>query len=449
MKASAPLAEVGRSAALDFPYDDVYVIPNLQPVVYIVQLWRSDDGIALDQLLKDWSIDASKETVNSIVTYQYKVDRGESGSDPDWADPTDGQITLIDERLDGFTKDQMLVHEAGYGNKLDSEYDLEPGGGITLTGGATFNSGTAWFITVASSSIVTIPSTDGSSGLFEAVSTITGSVVDLFTDTDNNYYNNLILIEGEGLTVQANMPDLALIPDGTHFLFNTHFGSQNYFRLQLDAGDTIKWFNQEVNYIDIPKGELLHVYVSGGVIRVIQYSGNFLRRGMVVPDYDATRDADVGNLIWADESIGELSRDDYPGLYDFVAQLSGSAVCDLGVGVGQWSYDSGGGVYPNKKKYGIDTVAFTFRVPHLSGMVAKYSSTPGVYEADAIIAHTHVIGFKIGKSDDNEAGVSSGYFRKTGSPEGTNYGDDTTVTNSTGGSENLVKSYSQKPFIYL
>lgn len=453
LRASAPLAEVGRSAAFDFPYDDVYTINDLAPVVYIVQLWRSDDGVSLDQLLKDWSIDASKESIQTVVTYQYKVDRGfnnvnQSTGDLVWSDPENEDVALTDERLDGFTKDKMIVHEAGYGNKLNEEYDLLPGGGIELLGGKTFDSGVAWFITVTSSQEVTAPSETTGTNLFRDVETITASA-DLFTDETNNYYNKIVKVEGSGAFLQMNIPDLTLIPDGTHVLFNTHSGNQNYFRVQLDAGDTIKWFNQEVNYIDIPRNELLWLYFNQGGVIVIDYDGNFLRRGIVLPDYDATRDSDRGNLIYADESTGELSKDDYQGLYDFVAQLSGDAVCALGSGVGQWSYDSGGGVFPNKRKYGIDTVAFTFRVPHLSGMVAKYSPTPGVFETDSVGAVSFTYDYKQGKSDDNESGVSGEYLRKAGASGGTNYGNTSITYNINAGQENKVKTYSQKPFIYL
>src|SRR5678809_489722 len=81
VKASAPLAEVGRNAnpsTLTFPYDDVYTIPDLANVVYKVQLWRSDDGIALDQLLKEWPISAaiSGSGESTINYFQYKVGRG-------------------------------------------------------------------------------------------------------------------------------------------------------------------------------------------------------------------------------------------------------------------------------------------------------------------------------------------------------------------------------------
>lgn len=452
LKASAPLAEVGRNdnpSTEAFPYDDVYVIPDLSPVVYIVQLWRSDDGIALDQLIKDWSIDASQDSSTATInTYQYVVDRGftnvtESTGDQVWADPADQDVILTDERLDGFSKDELIVHEAGFGNKLNSEYDLVAGGGIELLGGKTFDSGVAWFITTTATSSDTLPDTSAGAK-YAGVEEMSAD-----HDFDEDHRNKLIITNGAGTVLIETFPDLALIPDDTHVTFNTHKGSQNYLVLQFDAGDTVRFMNQDVNIIYLAKCETISLYFHSGVCYVVAYDGNALRRGTVLPDYDASRDTDRDNLIYADESTGELDKADYEGLYAFVLQLSGDAVCNLGSALGEWSYDSGGSVFPNKRKFGIDTGAETFRVPHLSGMVAKYSATPGVYEADAVKAHTHVLQYKIGKSDDNESGVSSQYMRELGAAGGTNYGDDSTTTDSTGGSENLVKSYSQKPFIYL
>src|SRR6187401_1128513 len=198
VKASAPLAEVGRNdnpSLLTFPYDDTYLIEDLQPVVYKVQLWRSDDGIALDQLLTEWAQDASQSTQQTIQTYQYVVDRGwtnitQATGDAVWADPDDLDISLTDERLDGFTKDQMIVHEAGFGNHVDADYDLVLGGGIELLNGATFNSGTSWFITVVSPVTLTEEETTGTSAKYAGVQEITADI-DFYTDSTNNLYNKL------------------------------------------------------------------------------------------------------------------------------------------------------------------------------------------------------------------------------------------------------------------
>lgn len=453
VKASAPLAEVGRNAnpsTITYPVDQVYVITPLQPVVYIVQLWRSDDGTSLDQLIKDWSIDASNSGEATIQTFQYVVDRGWDNTTPVatgsevWADPANEDVVLIDERLNGFTKDQLLVHEAGFGNKLDSEYDLVAGGGIELLGGKTFDSGVAWFITVASAVGEVSDPTAVTGAKYAGVVNMTAD-----HDFDTDHYNRLINANGAGTLLTESIPDLTLIPDDTHVTFNTHQGSQNYLRLQFDSGDIVRFMNQDVNFIDLARCESIDLYFSAGVCYVTAYSGNASRRGSVMPDYDATRNADLGNLIYADEATGVLPKADWEGLYAFILQLSGDAVAPLGTLLGQWSYDSGGGVYPNKRKYGIDTGAETCRVPHLDGVVAKMDALPGVYEADAVKTHSWTQDFKQGKSDDNESGVSGEYLRKAGATGGTNYGNTTVTFLYTGNAENLVKSYSQKPFIYL
>lgn len=446
-------AEVGRNATpslLTFPYDDTYVIPNLQPVVYTIQLWRSDAGTLLDQLITEWSQDASKSSQETIITHQYKVGRGWNNTTPVntgaeiWADPSDTDINLVDQRLDGYTKDQLIVHQSGYGNLLDAEYNLLAGGGITLLNGKTFDQDVSWTITKTTIQEITLSADSGSSQQFSGVTEITATR-DFFIDSTDNLYNKLCPINGVGTLIQINFPDLSLIPSGTHVTFNTHRGSQNYLRLQFDAGDTVRFMNQDVNLIDVAKCQVISLYFDTGICYVTADPSNALKRGTVASDYDATRDADTGALIYADESTGVLNKADYEGLYAFALQLSGSAVCTLGIGVGQWSYDSGGGVYPNKRKWGIDTGAEQFRVPHLAGVVAKYSSTPGMYEPDQVgpISGT--------------ATVPKGWSY-TGSPNidrfgngDPNHAENKTVSVSinTGNSETTVKSYSQKPFIYL
>lgn len=449
-------AEVGRNAnpsTITFPVDQIYVIPNLAPVVYTVELWRSDDGIALDQLIKAWSIDASTSSEATITNFQYKVGRGftnvTEGTGPQvWADPENEDVALTDERLNGFTKDQLMVHQAGYGNLLDSEYNLLAGGGIELLDGKTFDQDVAWFITVAETVAVPLPGDPSTAAMFAGVEVVTANR-DFFVSSEDNLYNKLVIANWAGSVGTITFPDLSLIPDDTHITFNTHGGSQKYLKLQFDAGDTVRFLNQLVNVIYVAKCQKISLYFHSGVCYVLDEPTNSLRRGTVLSDYDATRDADTGAFINADEATGVLSNTDYPGLYAFAAQLAGDAVCALGIGVGQWSYDSGGGVFPNKRKYGIEVGTLTFRVPHLSGVTAKHGNTPGVYEADAVGAHSLTYDYKQGKSDDNESGVTGEYLRKAGAAGGSNYGNTSITYNIQTGVENKVKAYLQKPFIYL
>lgn len=453
VKASAPLAEVGRSIAFAFPVDMVYTIPNLNRVVYIVQLWRTDDGVSLDQLIKDWAIDASMVNVAIFKTYQYQVGRGWDNTTPVntgtevWADPVDLNTSLTDERIDGIAKEDMIVHQSGYGRLLDAEYDLLAGGGITLLNAKTFDQDVPWSITVSTLDVVSLdPGPDSGGAMFDGVETLTADQD--FDDGTTPLANKLVIANWPGTVGTITFPDLTLIADGTHVTIQTQGGLQNYLTLQFDPGDTVKFLNQDVNIIYLARCESISLYFFGGACYVTNYKGNAQIRGNIQNDYDSAR-SDNGSLLYADEATGELDRDDYPGLYALVAALTGTV--PLGTAIGQWSYDSGGGVFPNKRKYGIDTGAFTFRVPHLSGMVGKAAAVPGVYEADQNKAHGHGIKSTFSAvSGSATADVMRGSATGSVNTRGAEYSgtDDKTISPS-GGTEVRVKSFAQKPFVIM
>lgn len=455
VKASAPLAEVGRSAAFTFPYSAVYTINNINRVVYIVQLWRSDDGVALSQLIKDWSVDASMVNVAIFRTYQYKVGRGWTNLTPVntgpevWADPANLATQLVDQRLNTILQADMIVHQSGYGRLLDIEYTLLAGGGIILADGKTFDQDVAWSITVSTLDTISIGGGPGAAGgQYEGVETLTAN-----QDFDGtpDLANKLVIANWAGSVGVITFPDLALIADGTHVTFNTESGSQKYLKLQFDAGDTVRFCNQNVNIIYLSKCEKLSLYFSGGVCYVTSYSGNAVRRGQVAGDYDNSRGTDTGAYVLANESTGELLEADYPGLYAFVEALPTGFVA-LGTGVGQWSYDSGGGVYPNKRYYGLQTTApKKIRVPHLSGVVVRYGATPGIYEADQVGPLSLEI-------RDGSGGSSTGTIVNTGFSGQDNpsswtangaAGAEKYIRPAGGITETRVKSFGQIPYIIL
>lgn len=449
VKASTPLVEAGRKPATTFPVNQVDTLLNLDPVVYTVQWWRSNDGVSLDQLIKDWSINAAIYNIASVITYQYKVDRGWDNTTPVvtdgvWADPVNLDVTLNDTRLDGFAKTEMLVHEAGFGDKLDAEYDLVAGGGIELLGGATFNTDTAWFITVSNVVEVNDPSGGGSSGgLFEGV-----VIVDAdqdFDDVTDPLANKLVIADwGADSVGTITFPDLALISDGTHVTFSTHGGLQNYLKLQFDAGQTVRFLNQLVNVIYLAKCEKISLYFSTGACYVIDYDGRALQRGGVSADYDSNRAANSLAYLLADESTGELLKSEYPGLYEWVEGLS-SGVVPLGTSVGQWEYDSGGGVYPNKRYYGLRTTGTpAFRVPHLTGMTAKFAAVAGVYEADNVGSFSGNITLPKGYSYTGGPNVA-----RMGNGASSPANVDHPFTYTAAIPETRVKSFAQIPYIIL
>lgn len=447
VKASAPLAEVGRSAAFDFPYEDVYTINNLNRVVYIVELWRSTDGVALDQLIKDWSIDASVVNTATLETYQYQVDRGWDNTTPDstgaevWADPVDLDTELTDERLDGAAKSELIVHQSGYGRLLDAEYDLKPGGGIILLAGKTFDSGVPWSITVSKVDDTALdPGPLGSGGQFEGVEVITADQD--FDDLATPLANKLVIADFPGSVGVVTFPDLALIPDGTHVTFNTHKGNQNYLTLQFDAGDTVEYLNEEVNVIYLAPCQTISLFFFDGVCYVVREPSNGLNRGKIEPDFDAARAENTRAYLLADEATGELNEADYPGMYAFIEAL-GSGVVNLGGGVGEWSYDSGGGVYPHKRKFGIKTTdPKKFRVPHLVGVSIKAGLAPGDYEKDTVYVNPAVVqGVQVNGIETATTWDSS--------PGEMNLRTPKTIQSDVGITETRVKSVLQIPYIIL
>lgn len=449
--------ETGRSAAQAFPYSAVYTINDISPVAHLVELWRSSDGVALDELIKRWEIDASIYNEISHQTYQYKVGRGTTegtiGNGDYWIDPSNGDTQLVDERIDGATQDELIVHEAGFGHKLNAEYDLLAGGGIELLNGYTFNQDTAWFITwsrvVAQQVQVTTAAT------YTGIEEVTASR-DVYVDATDNLYNKLVIINGAGSNVTLTFPDVALIPNNTKMTVNTHRGSQKYCTLQFDAGDTVYFNGQAVNVIYLAKCEEISMYWKSGVCYVTSYNGRALRRGSVFASMDSSLATDTGAYLLADESTGELAKADYPGLYAWIAALPASHSVALGVGAGQWSYSltvntgkiNEATTYPYKSKFGIDTGAETFRVPHLKNLGRRFLDTgefPGRYQHDAVGKFEAVLT------------VPKGYSY-TGAPNNNRFGNgatnpqDTATANSeieTGNTESIMKNFGETPFIVL
>lgn len=456
-EASAPLAEVGRSAAFAFPYNAVYSITDINPVSHIVQLWRSDDGVSLDQLIVGWTIDASIYSEISADTYQYKVGRGTVVvGPPAWEDPDDTDTELIDERLDGATEDELYVVEAGYGPRANDEYDLRVGGGIVLLDGKTFDQDVRWFITRHKTVAQAVPPTSNQSQ-FAGVAVITDDR-DVFVSGSDNLYNKLVIANKAGSVLTLNFPDLMLIPNHTRISFNTHDGTQKYLKLQFDAGDTVKFFNVAKNVVYLAKCEEISIYFLDGVCYVTSYYGRALHRGSVYADMDSSRHTDTLAYLLADEATGVLNKTDYPGLYEFIEGLPASHAVPLGTLTGQWSHEvivNAGKIneattYPNKSKFGIDTVAFTFRVPHLKALSRRFVNTgelPGRYQHDAVGKHEATMTVNKGWAYTGPSNNATHFGN--GDPFHAAAGAHTDIKFETGNTESIMKNYGETPYIIL
>jgi hypothetical protein len=440
-KNSNVLAEVGRSAALPFPVDQVYTIPDLAPVVYLVEFWRTDDGVTLNEFIKSWEIDASKGGIFSEERYTYVVGRGQSSATPGaaWADPADAALQLLDERLAGATHANAYVESRGTGKYRSDEITFLEDGGIEyyIPSSSIFSTGDTFFITVLNKTDLQPDTTSGTEyNEFKELK----DDVDNTIDFDATFYKKLCYANFSGTVGTIVFPTLALIPD-TKVRFDTHQGTQNYLKLQFAGSETVKFQGHNKNVIYLAKGEEIELIFSGSVCRVF-YNGNAKIRGSVHADF--VDKSDMGSYILANESVGVLTAADYPGLYEIVEdKLEFGAAVTLAA----WATD--------KTRWGIDTGSQTFRVPHLANMSRRFRETseaPGTYQADMVGPHSHKIW-----GQDNTAPPSGG-----GSPEVANVenapADDTTPTAPAytyrlsgvgSGTETRVKSFKEIPLIVL
>lgn len=373
-KASAPLAEVGRSAALPFPVSQVYTIPNLQPEVYSIEFWRSADGTALTEFIKSWSVDASQFAEYGLTVYQYVVGRGDSGSSPDWADPANGDgavgSPLVDERLAGVTHTNAFIESRGHGKYRQDEITFVPTGGFYFADGVTrFNEGDTFFVTVQNASSVSSGSGSAAVDDFTDIVEIRDDV-DNSIDFDSTLYRKVCHTGFTGAVGTVVFPSFALIPD-TKVRFLCHRGSQNYLKLQFSTGETVVLDGESKNVIYLERGAMIELWFKNNVCYVADYKGNNQLRGRVAPDYSLR--SGMGMFIRADGSL--IQGQSYPGIEEFITEdLPVGSVVDLTT----WA--------SNQTKWGYNSTTREIRVPNLAGVTQKFSNgaVPGVYEADQV-----------------------------------------------------------------
>lgn len=403
--------ETGRSDAIAFDVDEVYNIININPVVHLIEFWRSSDDVTLDELLRTWSVDASRTADAPIVAqYDYVVDRGYTNETPVdtgdevWADPVLDATQIIDERLNGYTKDEIRFEQRGGIKYREDEYDLVTGGGVELLGGFTFgDAGQTYSVTVYKT--VPQPGVSASSSDYNDVLVITANGT-----LDNTYYKKLVVANkaGSGL-LTVTFPDLALIAN-SKIKFQTHGGNQSFLVLQLDSGDTIKFLGENKNKIVLGKGEEIELLFKDNVGYVMHYEGDARRVGARLMD-----DIQRLNTLKADGT--EYNQADYPRLMDFINALPAAQIKSYS----DWSIsttpnyvvDQDGGaeytkaIFPNKGFFAVDNVNSKFKVPDMKNMfirslktfdsvdasdTERTSNKPGAYQIDAFRKHSHEAG---------------------------------------------------------
>lgn len=338
---------------------------GLNADVYTFEFWQSTDGTTKNTLLDSWSVDAS--ITGDIQKFDYVVDRGQSGTNPNWSDPNNGDTSLNDQRLKN--ADSLLVFSAGVGLRLSSDYNILTTGGISLNNGETFQSGDKWSILCIFKVQQQSPPVSGTTVYTDV------NPVSINANFDSSYYgkNNLAAFTSKIGT--TTFPAFALIPNRTKARFSTFGGSQRYWCLQFSGTDSVQFNGANKNRIWLGKNEIIELMFLNGTGYVLDYKGDYNRIGEVI-------DGRVlqPNCIFEDGT--EYTFQEAGRFYDdFVSQLPSEQT----VSYSQWGQPQTINyivqtlntlqtviqtktVYPYKGKYAIDTVNQKFKVPDRRGM---------------------------------------------------------------------------------
>jgi hypothetical protein len=432
VKNSAPGAEIDRyllDDTTDHEKNGGHTVDGLDPVMHQFKFYQSVDGITLNTLLLTLDVDASIYNEIVVQRFTYRVDRGNSGSDPGevWGDPVAGDDTLEDERLIGATHENCIVEQRGVGPLREDEINFLPGGGFEFVDSGTAFSNddtfTALYYKVVGQQVQTVQG----GGDYNDVKLLQDDVDDSI-DFDTTFYKKICVANFTGPVGTIVFPSMAIIPD-TKVRFTTHQGSQNYLTLAFNGSETVKLRGQNKNKIHLAKGESIEIVFKDNVGYVDYRPHGLGARGSVIGDY-ANRSANDPVLL-ADTSTGLLDGNDYPGLLEYVQALPAGSV----VTITNWNLN-----LANKRKWGYNSITKEIRVPHLDDLHRRFrtgSEDAGTYQADQVGQYTDSTGESEGGTDPINADTyQAGPYKMKNN-----------VRNA--GQETRVKAFKEYPLIVL
>ena len=402
---ATPLAEEGRqSYAAPHPERSLTVVTDY-PEMYKFSFYQSVDGDELTTHMIDMDIDCSiLDSMNFI--YDYVVDRGSTGTDPDWADPATGDDTINDERLIGT---DFYVQRRGFGPLRPDEVEKDNVLGSFTPVGLTFEETDTWFAigqqTIQHAGSPAPGTTPGASGDYM-------SEVDIAEDTafgTEHYRKLLSCTSAAGVTV-ISFASFATIPN-TKVLINTHGMSGRYLTLAFSTGETVPFLGWTKNKITLGRGEEIEILFTGTAGRILRYEGDYRRLGEEVGSRKLL--ADTGhiepNSIVCDGSLYNIA--DYPRLVnDYIKELGLHQIKTLSAWGTASNLTGAAGEtiseYPNKGFFAVDDLAGTFRVPDLRKRTTRYlqlsgtdatrfTDNPGGLQMDRVASHYHKVGTEV------------------------------------------------------
>lgn len=427
--------------------EESLLIEDLDPVMYDVKSYRSADGINIDSQIFTLAGDAGARAAYSTDTFTYVVDRGESGTDPDWSDPVSSTITLRDERL---LNGSYSVEKRGLGTlvpptETSPEYTdrSDLGGGFDLNVWQFENADT-YFVTLQNRVDVTESGSGSGSGSGSEVSDI--MVIDTDQDFDPVTMNQKLLFIDYAASVIGilTFPNFSLLSDCS-FKLHTHGGNQTYFQLQLDAGDTVRFMGEDKNVITLGKSEEISIMIRNNVMYILTSDTGYKK---------------LGQRIWGDKlEQNTLYRDgttynqaDHPRFIEFLDSLPGGQVLTYAA----WATDKG--------KFARDDIAGTFKVPDSRNQFVRALSSvtggtdterttqgPGGKQANENKEHGHGIATSNGSPSGNNTAdpVRATLAGTIASTQGTEWtsGADTKTIRKSGGIESRPDNEGLLPLI--
>lgn len=462
-KSTAPLADVictidGVAAQTRKTYSAPHsqrsmLIENLDPVWYLIKFYRSVGGVSLDEEILTLAGNALTGSLYPITKYEYVVNRGQSGTDPDWADPVADDIGIRDERLLNQT---YWIEERGTGTLRTDEITdrSDDGGGFDfeaslVTGGKVMNDGAtyiAWVIERVDAS----PVSNTANGDYNDIVELTADL-----DFDPNLHASKVLVANWATSKGIlTIPNLTLIPD-CKFKLTTHGGSQTWVAIQFDAGDTIECRKSDLNVIWIGSGEECEILFKNNVPYLLKTPAGY---------------ETVGQRIYGD-SLTELNtvprdgtqydQDDLPRLMQWMDEYSVPSISE-GTGATQWGYSQildGETIFPNKGKYARDDVGGTIRVPDdrdrvIAGLrltdgtsdPERVSQGAGGFQQNKFKQHYHETGTESHDTPKFRRGVAHA-LRAWGGTIATNFPSTTDDANVGGGTKTRMDNTGMMPLL--
>lgn len=432
-----------------------FLIEGLDPVWYIIKFYRSVGGVALDEEILTLAGNALTGALYPITKYEYVVNRGYDNTAPVatgsevWADPSEGDTGIRDERLLNKT---YWIEERGTGSlRTDEITDRSDAGGgfdfsaALIADGKVMNDGATYIATVIER-VDAAPTSGGGSSDYNDIVILTADI-----DFDPTLHASRVLISNWASDIGTlTMPNLSLLPD-CKFKLQTHGGTQSFAAIQFDAGDTIEFRKSDLNVLYLGSGEEIEIIIKDNVAYIGDYDG----------DYDK-----VGQRVWgdADTELNAVIRNgtqytqaSQPRLMQWIDEY-GIVTISEGTGATQWGYSTsldGETIFPNKGKFARDDVGGTIRVPDDRDrtMIAlkntdgttdslRQAQGAGGFQKNTFKAHSHRLRGSYGYG--NYSGGGNTFWR---SPNSAAPYEDVDLMEDTGGDKTRMDNTGMLPLL--